>query len=277
MRRPRQHSKGKSGPHCKNWVNNLKNQGLNYEIVILEVTSADAVKAAEVWWIAYGRSSGWPLTNITDGGDDNPMYHAEVKSRVSHSARLRFKDPEVKARHLASYTKEVRATMGKHGDDHPAKRPEVRAKIGEAVRLRSQNPEYIAKLRAAHLGKRTSAETKAKLSKINKGRSLKLTPEQLLIKSESAKQAWAKLKLNITPEQQYERHAIRSEASKLAWLKRKNETAPEQLIEQYRRRSESQKRTWAKRKSNTTPEQQKARSDASRLGWITRKAKTRNA
>lgn len=68
--------------YCRRWVRSLEQQGLTYEIAVLDVLKEPSELAdAERWWIAYGRASGWPLTNITDGGGASGVVYAEKRRR----------------------------------------------------------------------------------------------------------------------------------------------------------------------------------------------------
>lgn len=72
LKRPREHrlaSDKSASPDCGRWVAALQSRGLDFDIVILEEVETDTqLQTAERWWIAYGRLSGWPLTNRSSGG-----------------------------------------------------------------------------------------------------------------------------------------------------------------------------------------------------------------
>lgn len=67
------------------WVREMREDGCMFEIVVLEkitdprapstacwwtrFRNPTALSDAERWWIAYGRATGWPLTNATEGGE----------------------------------------------------------------------------------------------------------------------------------------------------------------------------------------------------------------
>ena len=69
--RPKDHRyQSCSETYCRQWVKSLQALGLDYEITVLEtVSSEEELPITERWWIAYGRACGWPLTNLTDGGE----------------------------------------------------------------------------------------------------------------------------------------------------------------------------------------------------------------
>ena len=62
--------------HKVNWLEDLKRDGAKPVMVILEQTDDKNWGKREKYWIATGRASGWPLTNIADGGANN--FYAEA-------------------------------------------------------------------------------------------------------------------------------------------------------------------------------------------------------
>jgi hypothetical protein len=135
----------------------------------------------ECWWIAFGLACGWPLTNLTNGGE-RPTHTAELRAKMGaarkgkpgkpHTAETRAKiSTAQKGRPGKSPSVETRAktnaaNKGKlSGDANPAKRPEVRAKMslsGTGVK-RLRTAEHNAKIAATHLGYKHTAKTKAKM------------------------------------------------------------------------------------------------------------------
>lgn len=60
---------------------------MDYIIVTLEtVVDPAKLSEAECWWIAYGKASGWPLTNISEGG--GAYDAAEMRHRAARRARI---------------------------------------------------------------------------------------------------------------------------------------------------------------------------------------------
>ena len=118
----------------------------NFYIELLTTTdeqqSLDELEIAYVKQLNSVSPNGY---NMTIGGskfkDDNPMYHDEVRKKVSQ--------------HFI-------------GDKNPAKRPEVREKIRQKALGRHHSDEARAKMRAHNtkpwLGKHLSEETRAKIS-----------------------------------------------------------------------------------------------------------------
>lgn len=74
-----------------NWIKQLRDAGLRYNTVVLEICNRDTLSEQEQWWIAYGKLSGWALTNLTDGGDGviGRVTSPETKAKIS-AARKQF-------------------------------------------------------------------------------------------------------------------------------------------------------------------------------------------
>ena len=51
------------------WIGDLLSNGYEPELVILEEVSRQYWREAERQWISKGRKDGWPLVNLTNGGD----------------------------------------------------------------------------------------------------------------------------------------------------------------------------------------------------------------
>ncbi len=146
--------------HKGNWIRSIRARGLDYGVRVLEiVTDASALSTIEIRWIAYGRAEGWPLTNLTDGGEGahGAIRTAEQRARLSAALRGkphpwnagRNKSPEVIAKIKAALTGRVRSAS------HCAA-------IAIANKGRVATTETRARLRTAHLGMKQSDETKAK-------------------------------------------------------------------------------------------------------------------
>jgi len=178
--------------HCGNWLRELAALGLKYEIAVLETCSSKfELSAAECWWISYGRACGWPLTNLTDGGDGNGRVETpDMRRRRSEAYRGRdFLAPEARARQAASarawWTPERRAAARDDALERAAD-PELRRRISERtrasvtdehreaaserIRRTWSNPESRARMmagrseRARAAASSRSRETRAKLS-----------------------------------------------------------------------------------------------------------------
>jgi hypothetical protein len=64
-------SKADVNRHKKHWISGLLAQGQKPLLVTLEKVSDKQWEDRERWWIQHGRASGWPLTNLADGGMNN--------------------------------------------------------------------------------------------------------------------------------------------------------------------------------------------------------------
>lgn len=106
-----------------------------FDVVVLDCAPARDLGALEVWWIAFGRSCGWPLTNLTDGGDGGTGHSVsdDARNRIGTASKNRWKDPAYRERIIS-------AMRG-------AKSLEGRARISEASRVRWSDSEYRERTR----------------------------------------------------------------------------------------------------------------------------------
>lgn len=85
--------------HRTNWLQKLKRQGMIPFIGILEeVEDCYSWETAEKWWIAYGKASGWPLTNGTEGGDGVSGLSPESRAKMLKTWTGRKHKPETIAK-----------------------------------------------------------------------------------------------------------------------------------------------------------------------------------
>lgn len=142
LRRPAQHAKrvGRDTSHRSNWIRELLRLGLRYEVIILEELAVLIdLDEAERRWIAHGRTAGWPLTNLTDGGEGASSPRPDdTKAKISAACR----------------------------------RPEVIAKTRAANKGRSFTGDHRENLSQAHKGIRPTVETRAKMSAAHMGHSM---------------------------------------------------------------------------------------------------------
>lgn len=124
----------------RRWRSVAKSVGYDAAIVFTD-QDEELVLLAEMELIARHRGNGVRLTNMTDGGDGMTGYHF---------------DPEVIARRAAS--------------QRGQRRPTVSAKL----KGRPKSAEHRRNLAAARLGVKASAETRALMSKVRKGKKLPL-------------------------------------------------------------------------------------------------------
>ena len=87
LARPRQHVQPaflkRDRRHKGNWVRSLVALGMRPEVEVLEVhESAETLAEAECFYIAYFRSLGCRLTNLTDGGEGQVGWTPTVETRA---------------------------------------------------------------------------------------------------------------------------------------------------------------------------------------------------
>ncbi len=194
LTRPRQHgnpSHKNQRTHVANWIRGLEALELEFEITVLQaVDRQDQLNEAEIWWIAFGRASGWPLTNLTIGGDGLvglvvTEQHREALSaaatarwqredRAAHAEQKRqwAADPEVR-RKLAQQAsdqysqpgaREAQSVRIRRTWESPALRErQVEARRGKG---RVYTEEHRAALRERMLGKNNPAKTASAREKI---------------------------------------------------------------------------------------------------------------
>lgn len=90
--------------HKTNWIQELHKAGLQYDVCILESVAFD-LNSAEIWWIAYGRACGWPLTNSTLGGEGGDTF---TNSANPEQARANMRDAQLGRHH----TEETKTRIG---------------------------------------------------------------------------------------------------------------------------------------------------------------------
>lgn len=165
--------------HKHRWIANLLAKGLRPELVILEeLKEADCWASAERRWIALAVSEGWPLTNLTAGGEGasplgdaakarrfESMRRPETRKRMSESAKARWADKEKRAKGLAGLQSEER-----------------RKALSSSAKKRS-TPEYRAMMSSK--SRAAWADTEKK-SRILSG----ITPEVKKKVSEAAQRMW---------------------------------------------------------------------------------------
>jgi hypothetical protein len=145
--------------HCTCWCLSLWNKGLRPVFQILEVCG-DEWPDREQFWIAYGRSLGWKLTNHSVGGESGAQGVVRSPSfcnKVSATMRGRPKSTATKQR----------IALGHQGISPDET---TRRKIGAANHGRSPSPATRQKLRKARLGKKLSPSGKKKVSEAQRRR-----------------------------------------------------------------------------------------------------------
>ncbi len=136
--------------HKNRWIQGLTAAARTYEIEVLEYPSEQELDEAEKKWIRVGRAEGWPLTNVTDGGDGQSRGYAP-----SLEARKNMRAAQLGRRHSA----EALANMSRVQRGHVVT-ADTRKKLADWNRGRKASPEMLQKMR----GRIASDATRAKMS-----------------------------------------------------------------------------------------------------------------
>lgn len=125
---------------------------------------------AEILWIAYARSLGWRLTNLTSGGEGSfgLVKSPETRAKIANANRGRKHTPEAVTRmreakkdHVIS--PETRAKMVASRKANYVISDETRNKMSEAHKKQIITKETRAKMAATRRGFKHSEEAKAKM------------------------------------------------------------------------------------------------------------------
>lgn len=187
MQRPKRHATELSDSDKSSVIRELQSLGQNYAIVILEVVDVQRaphpnpcwtnaarnptwLHEAERWWISLGRAFGWPLTNITEGGQGTRgrKYVVSEKTKALLREKNPMRNPEIRARMAA--TKRAQAELLTADDRrriserlHRGLGPEARAKAAAKNRGRKMGEEQRARMRAGAAGRRMSEAGREKI------------------------------------------------------------------------------------------------------------------
>jgi hypothetical protein len=158
LARPRS---GRYRAKCGSWIASLKSLGMRHGIVVLgEFDTSDGLYEKEQWAIVYGRSLGWRLTNMTDGGPGLQNPSPETRARCSAAHKGRRMSPEAIAK-----MKEAQRRRVEQGWKPSA---ETLERMRKAQLGRKQSPDAIMRSAMAHRGLRRSEETRRKMSEAAK-------------------------------------------------------------------------------------------------------------
>lgn len=108
--------------HKQRWLRQLEEKGLAPELVILEEVKAPRTwQQAEREWIAKGKEMGWPLTNLTDGGEGNRGFKfteeqkRKLERRTSSVTRQRMSVSHEEANQLRFEKGKLKPTVNTWG------------------------------------------------------------------------------------------------------------------------------------------------------------------
>lgn len=174
--RPYNLKAGRTPATLASWIKKYQARG-GYQIAVLEECVAkEDLNEAEKFHIAYLRSLGIPLLNLTDGGDGNPGRHItltpESRERIRDAMRKFAATPEGRA-HMAKMSaagaispnaREKRSAAMKGRNTGLVVSEATKQKLRAANLGKKQSPETVAKRAAANIGRRWSEETRKKMS-----------------------------------------------------------------------------------------------------------------
>lgn len=92
--------------------------GMDYEIAILENGTPESLSTQERWWIAFGRGCGWPLTNLTDGGEGTPGHVKTPEQLERLSAAMSQKTIDNNHKTKLHVGRDLYVSSGRRDDDY---------------------------------------------------------------------------------------------------------------------------------------------------------------
>lgn len=166
-KRPREHATATKKTYCHSWILQLKNLGLTYEITILEVCDSAQLIDKERWWIAFGKACGWPLTNMTDGGEGIPLgYKVPEHIRLARKGRVTSIETRLKLSRIMKGRKaspEARVNMSRAQKGRIVT-PETKLKLSTIFKGKGPSKEQLDALHAGNVGRKHSDLTHQRMS-----------------------------------------------------------------------------------------------------------------
>lgn len=159
----------KETSHKSNWILSLFRKGKKPIVHVLEYFECSSeLNDAECFWIAQGRGIGWPLTNLTKGGEGLYGASTETREKIRRKMKNRFISPEHRARISAGQRGKTvsEETRKKSSQSHMGKSPspETREKLRRAFLGRTLSPKALAWARTGQKGIKRSPGTREKIS-----------------------------------------------------------------------------------------------------------------
>jgi len=152
-------------------------ENFTYETICSDLDNKAILNFAERFWIKVMDSRTPNGYNIEHGGSSKDKVSDETRKKLSIANTGKKQSPE----QIAKVVKALKS------------RPkEVYERVAAKTKGLKRSPEFCKMIGDQHSGKVLSAETKAKLSAVNKGK--KLSEETKLKLSEAAKRQWARQK-----------------------------------------------------------------------------------
>lgn len=168
--------------HKVRWIQLLLGKGLKPEWTVLEQCDKSIWQERERDWISFGKRIGWPLTNLTDGGDGGSFkgrHHSEEsRMKISIAGIGRRHTNEAKEKMSISQRGKHYYWSGKQGPmtgrhhSEETKRKISESEKGKIVwnKDKKLSEEHRRRLSESHMGHRHSEETKRKMSMVKIGR-----------------------------------------------------------------------------------------------------------
>ena len=166
--------------HAVHWLKKLVHAGNVPTVYVLETcASQEELNAAEIHWIAFGRTNNWPLTNQTDGGLGQVGRIASDVTRKVVGSRYRGKKLTKKHRKALSttlkgriFSEETRKkiSVAKTGKKFPPRSEEYRLKMSKVKKGAKFTQAHKDAIGRSKKGKKVSIETREKIRKALKGR-----------------------------------------------------------------------------------------------------------
>lgn len=138
LKRPQAHrtaDRRNKHTHLGCWLQKLHRENIRFEIVVLEKLQEKflpLLQSAEMWWIVFGRMHGWPLKNLTDGGEGTKGVKLGWRARKRIAARMRKR----------VWTDEMRANASRSAKEaHQRKLAEANLKAAQAKQKRAHKQQ----------------------------------------------------------------------------------------------------------------------------------------
>jgi hypothetical protein len=148
------HKKDKhSGLAITNWIRKRESLGQSYEIAVLEECANDnEALDSEKFYIAYFRSIGMLLLNLTDGGEgvSGIRKSSESIAKTANALRGRKHSNETRAKMSAAWSKPEPKAKIAAANKKRVWTDESRAKVGAVSSQIVRTPEWCAKIGAAN-------------------------------------------------------------------------------------------------------------------------------
>lgn len=172
--------------HKGRWIRMLAEQGLRYQIRVLEETTAEDLAQAEITWIARGRSLGWNLTNATDGGEGGlpGLQHTAATREKVRQSKLGKKRAPFTAEALANMAAAQKRRYATQGVSAEALEKNRASNTGK-----KRSTETCERIRVAKTGGLLTEDHKAKIADGLRGK--KRTPEQCENIATAKREWWA--------------------------------------------------------------------------------------